>query len=294
MNRRPVDKNERNMKTYYVPRPAVISRVKQMTETEKCFTVSLSDGALNFVPGQFVQLSTFGYGEAPFSICSSPLSSDGFDVCIRAVGNVSKAVHRMHPGDGLGIRGPYGQGFPTAKLKNRDLLCIAGGIGIAPLRSLITYAIGNREDFGRLIVIYGAKAPSVLLFREDLVQWESDSRIELYQIVDQPDETWQGPTGVVTDCLKELRINPKRTVATVVGPPVIFRFVAMELLGKGVSGDQIYFSLERRFQCGVGKCGHCQLNDLYVCQDGPVLTYSTLVGRTEAVEAWAPEEEQDR
>lgn len=278
-------------KACFAPEPAVLSRIEDMTETEKVFTIRKIHGPLGFSPGQFVQVSVFGYGEAPFSICSSPTDTDVFDICVRAVGDVTGALHRLSPGDGIGVRGPYGNGFPFADFKKKDLLCIAGGIGLAPLRSLITYARDNRKDFGRLIVVYGAKAPSVMLFRDDLARWTSDVGMEVHQIVDNSDESWHGPTGVITDLLKEIDIDPERTAAAVVGPPVVFRFVAMELFNKNMREDHIYFSLERRFQCGIGKCGHCQLNDLYVCQDGPVFPYSTLAGRTEAVEAWAPEGE---
>jgi len=281
----------RMKKAYYIPRPAVVTRITEMTKTEKTFTLNLFDGPLDFVPGQFVQVSAFGFGEAPFSLCSSPMETRGFEVCVRAVGHVTHALHRLSPGDGVGIRGPYGRGFPIAEMKNKDLLCIAGGVGLAPLRSLIVYALNNRKHFGRLIVAYGAKTPSSMIFRKDLARWETDIGMDLYQIVDEPDESWKGSTGVVTDPLKEIEIDPKRTIATVVGPPVVFRFVAMELFEKGLTGEQIYFSLERCFQCGVGKCGHCQLNDLYVCQDGPVFLYSDLTDRFEAIEAWAPEGE---
>ena len=278
-------------KACYAPEPAVLKGVQDLTGTEKLFSISKVQGPLDFVPGQFVQVSVLGYGEAPFSVCSSPFETDGFDICVRDVGQVTHALHRLSPGDGIGLRGPYGNGFPLDKMKNRDLICIAGGIGLAPLRSLITYAHQNRKDFKRLIVIYGTKTPSALLFRQDLRKWESDPDMELHLIVDQPDDNWEGPTGVVTDPLKKLEIDPERTVAAVVGPPVVFRFVAMELLNKHMREEHIYFSLERRFQCGIGKCGHCQINDVYVCQDGPVFPYSSLLNRTEAVEAWAPEGE---
>jgi len=278
-------------KISYVPEPAVISRITDLTETEKLFLLKKVNGNLAFSAGQFVQVSVPGYGEAPFSVCSSPLDTDSFEICVRSVGHVSDALHSLSPGDGLGIRGPYGRGFPVEKMKYNDLLVVAGGIGLAPLRSLISYACVHRKYFGRLIVVYGAKTPSSLLFREDLARWESDIGMRVYQIVDEPDNAWKGPTGVLTDPLKEIRIDPQRTVAAVVGPPVVFRFVAMELFNKNLQEDRIYFSLERRFQCGVGKCGHCQLNDMYVCQNGPVFSYAELVGRSEAAEARAPEDE---
>ncbi|MFO7965365.1 MAG: FAD/NAD(P)-binding protein [Desulfobacterales bacterium] len=276
---------------YYIPEPAVVNKATELTESEKSLSIRKKSGIFHFNPGQFVQISVFGYGEAPFSVCSSPINSEDFEICVRAVGNVSRSLHHLVPGSEIGIRGPYGKGFPIDQMKNKNLMCIAGGIGIAPLRSLITLARENRNDFKRLIVVYGAKTPSNRLFQEDLDRWESDSGMETHQIVDKPDDSWKGPTGVVTDPLKQIDIEPEETVAAVVGPPAVFRFVAMELLNMKLREDNIFFSLERRFQCGVGKCGHCQLNDLYVCQNGPVFAYSDLIGRTEALEAWAPEDE---
>jgi NAD(P)H-flavin reductase len=201
---------------------------------------------------------------------------------------VSTAIYKLNAGDWVGIRGPYGKGFPLARIKRRDLIVVAGGIGLAPLRSLVSYVLHNRKDFRRLVVIYGARSPDLILFQEEINKWQSDDEMEFFITVDQPDENWQGRTGVVTEPLKEIDLELKGTVAAVVGPPVMYRFVIKELLSKGVDEENIYLSLERHFKCGIGKCGHCQLNDFYVCQDGPVFPYAKLLNRTEAVEAWAP------
>jgi len=279
----------------YRPRSARVVRAYQMRSTEAFLEVELYDGSpLNHRPGQFVMVSVFGHGEAPISICSSPSHEESFELCVRAVGNLSRAVNSLRAGDWIGIRGPYGRGFPVFEMRDRDVLAIAGGIGLAPLRSLITYVLDNREDYRRLIVVYGARSPSTLLFHKDLELWSTAPYVERYVTVDQPDNTWKGRTGVLTLPLREIELNSgKGLVVAAVGPPVMYRFVAMELLKRGLSEDQIYFSLERHFKCGIGKCGHCQLNDVYVCQDGPVFRYSDLLGRTEAVEAWAPEMDQD-
>jgi sulfite reductase subunit B len=248
---------------------------------------------LGHQPGQFVQLSVFGYGEAPISICSSPTRRETFEMCVREVGTVSKAIHDLVEGDWLGIRGPYGRGFPVVELEGKDLLIVAGGIGLAPLRSLINYVHDNRERYGRVIVVYGAKNPAVILFKDDLKLWSEDESIDLYVTVDSPDDTWTGRSGVVTSIIRDLDISSSSSLnAVVVGPPVMYRFVAMELFHHGLDEDHIIFSLERRFKCGIGKCGHCQVNDLYVCRDGPVFRYSELLGRSEAIEVWAPEENQ--
>ncbi|MGB6068265.1 MAG: FAD/NAD(P)-binding protein [Desulfomonilaceae bacterium] len=280
---------------FYKPKLARVARAYVMRPTEGFLEMELYDGSpLNHRPGQFVMVSVFGHGEAPISICSSPTHEGSFELCVRAVGNLSRAVDAVCAGDLIGIRGPYGRGFPVLEMKGRDVLAIAGGIGLAPLRSLITYVLDNREDYGRLIIVYGARSPSTLLFHDDLEQWSKAPGVELYVTVDQPDDTWKGRTGVLTLPLREIELNsgPGMVVAAV-GPPVMYRFVAMELLKRGLSENQIYFSLERQFKCGIGKCGHCQLNDVYVCQDGPVFRYSDLLGRTEAVEAWTPEKDQD-
>jgi NAD(P)H-flavin reductase len=278
---------------FYRPSLAQVLREEQLTETEKLLEMQMADGRpLDHSAGQFVQFSVFGYGEAPISICSSPTEGPTFHLCIRAVGTVSRAVHELSAGDWVGIRGPYGTGFPIKEMLNQDLILVAGGIGLAPMRSVINYVRDRRERFGRVIIVYGSKSPATQLFRDDLKAWADDPYLELEVIVDQADASWEGRTGVVTLPLRELSLDsPENVVAAVVGPPVMYRFVAAELLRLNVSPTDIHFSLERRFRCGIGKCGHCQLNDLYVCQNGPVFRYATLTSRSEAIEAWTPEEE---
>lgn len=277
---------------FYRPALAQVLRVERLTQLEKLLALRLGTGQpLNHQPGQFVQLSVFGYGEAPISICSSPTRKETFEICVREVGTVSSAIHDVVPGGWLGIRGPYGRGFPVLELEGKDLLIVAGGIGLAPLRSLINYVRDNRKRYGRVIIVYGAKNPEVILFKDDLKLWSDDESMDLYVTVDSPDATWNGKTGVVTSIIRDLDLNGSSELnAVVVGPPVMYRFVAMELFHHGLAEEHIIFSLERRFKCGIGKCGHCQVNDLYVCKDGPVFRYSELLGRTEAIEVWAPEE----
>ncbi|MDY0042358.1 MAG: FAD/NAD(P)-binding protein [Desulforhabdus sp.] len=282
-------------RAFYRPELARVLNVRKRTDTETFLELQMADGRpLGHAPGQFVQLSVFGYGEAPISVCSSPTRPESFELCIRPVGNVSRAMHKLNAGDWVGVRGPYGQAFPVAAMKSRHILVIAGGIGVAPLRSLINYIVDRRQDFKRLIIVYGARRPSSILFQDDIHRWSNDSGAEMYLTVDQPDETWKGRTGMLTIPLREINVDSNDLpVAAVAGPPVMYRFVAMELIRKGIDEERIYFSLERRFKCGIGKCGHCQLNNLYVCQDGPVFLYSQLLGCTEAIEVWAPENRQD-
>jgi sulfhydrogenase subunit gamma (sulfur reductase) len=282
-------------RAFYRPQLAEVLHVAR-EKTHAVIELTLPERApLGHRPGQFVQVSVFGYGEAPISVCSSPTRAGSFQLCVRPVGNVSRALHELSAGDWVGIRGPYGHGhFPVDVMKHRDVLVLAGGIGLAPLRSLIDYVRDRRKDYGRLVIVYGSKTPATLLFRQDLAAWTKDAEVEIYITVDEPDQNWKGRTGVLTEPLKEeIDIEPHRTVAALTGPPVMYKFAAMELFKKGMHPDHIYFSLERRFRCGIGKCGHCQLNDLYVCQDGPVFRLAELLQRPEAVEAWAPEKDRD-
>ena len=274
-----------DQESIYLPTMARLLQVEQMTELEKLFTLELPDGrSLGNEPGQFVGVSLFGIGEAPISISSSPSRSNGtFELCVRRVGDVTNAMHRMEPGEVMGIRGPFGHGFPIAKMKGKDILFAAGGLGLAPLRSLINQVLDERSSFDRVIILYGTKHPSEILFEGELLQWAERDDVEFHMTVDRGDENWQGNVGVITTLFPKVTINPRNTVAATCGPPIMYRFVLMELLGKGIPGTQVYLSLERRMKCGVGKCGHCQINDLYCCQDGPVFRYADIKGLEEAL-----------
>jgi len=269
----------------YVPAMARVLDVRPMTKLEKLFTVELPDGqSLGNEPGQFVEVSLFGIGEAPISISSSPSRSNGtFELCVRNVGDVTSAMHQLEPGAMMGIRGPFGKGFPTDRMKGKDVLFAAGGLGLAPLRSLINEVLDQRSTFGRVIILYGTKQPSEILFREELEAWANREDVEFHMTVDRGDADWQGHVGVITTLFPRVTLNPRNTIAATCGPPIMYRFVLMELLGKGIPEAQIYLSLERRMKCGVGKCGHCQINDLYCCQDGPVFRYADIKGLEEAL-----------
>jgi len=274
------------------PEPARVDGIRS-TASAAILDLSMADGSpLRHCAGQFVQVSVFGYGEVPISVCSSPVRSEAFQICVRPVGRVSKAISELEAGDWVGIRGPYGQGFPVSRMHGKDLLLLAGGIGLAPLRSLMEQARHERDRFHRLILIYGARNPGLLLFRDDLEAWSRDAGVELMVTVDEADEHWRGRVGVITGPLREMDLDASSTVAAVVGPPVMYRFAAMEMFAKGMRAENIYFSLERHFKCGIGKCGHCQLNDLYVCRHGPVFVLTDLLQRTEAIEAWSPEKDR--
>lgn len=269
----------------FLPTFARILKVEQLTALEKVFTLSLPNGQpLGHRPGQFVEVSVLGVGEAPISISSSPSKSeDTFELCVRKVGDVTSAIHRLGPGDKIGIRGPFGRGFPYEKFRGKDMLFAPGGLGLAPLRSLINQVLDERALYGRVILLYGARNPSELLFKDELKRWSERSDVEFHVTVDRGDETWTGNTGVITTLFPHISIYPRNTVAATCGPPVMYRFVLMELFGKGISEGNIWLSLERRMKCGIGKCGHCQINNVYACQSGPVFSYKEIKGLEEAL-----------
>lgn len=273
-------------KNIYVPETAEVVRVQKMTDTETFFEVRLPGGRdLGHAPGQFVQVSLLGIGEAPISICSSPLKKGSFEMVVRRVGNVTEAMHKLAPGAKLGIRGPFGKGFRVEDYENRDTVFVAAGLGLPPLRSLINTLIDtkNRKRFGRIIILYGCKSPAEFLFNEERKGWESRKDIEYHVTVDRAAPGWTGNVGVITTLIPELTLDLAKTAAVIVGPPVVYKFAILALRSKGLRDEQVWVSLERKMKCGVGKCGHCQMNNLYVCQEGPVFRYSDLAMVPEAI-----------
>jgi len=268
----------------YMPIMAELLKVEQMTVSEKLFTLRLPNGrSLGNKPGQFVGVSLLGLGDAPISVSSSPSrSKETFELCVRRVGDITNALHTLTPGVFIGIRGPFGQSFPIEKMTGKDILLVSGGLGLAPLRSLINNVLDERALFGRVIILYGTKHPSELLFKDELKMWTERDDIEFHLTVDRADEGWQGNVGVITTLFPQLTIDPDNTVAAICGPPIMYRFVLKELLNKKIPETQIYLSLERRMKCAVGKCGHCKIDQLYCCLDGPVFNYTQLKGVEEA------------
>ncbi len=268
----------------YLPKMGKITKITDLTDQEKLFEVELPEGEeLGHVPGQFVELSMFGIGEAPFSISSSPTKRGRFELGVRRVGMLTDFLHKMEEGDQVGIRGPFGTGFNMDTFKGKDIVIVAGGIGLVPVRSMINYVLDNRDDFGRLIILYGSKTDKDLLFTEELAQWTTDPKVEYHVTVDSGSEEWTGKTGVITTLIPGLDLDLANTLAVIVGPPVMYRFVMLALKAKMLPDENIYMSLERRMKCGVGKCGHCQINDSYVCQDGPVYHYPEIKDLPEAL-----------
>ena len=270
----------------YTPNLATIVKKTPMTVKETLFEIKLDDGSiLNQVPGQFVQVSVFGVGEAPISVSSSPTQKGTFQLCVRKIGSVTTGLHALNVGDKIGIRGPFGHGFDTEFLKGKDLLFVAAGLGIAPLRSLLNYVLDNRADYGQVIVLYGCKEPRELLFGDEMVALEKRDDVEYKSTVDwcPENEVWGGNIGVITTLIPQINFDPENTYAVVVGPPIVYKFVISDLKKRNVPDDHIILSLERRMKCGVGKCGHCQINQIYVCKDGPVFNYAKIKGVPEAL-----------
>lgn len=268
-----------SMKSLYLPKLAEVLKVEPLSEKEKLFQLRMKDGSrLSHKPGQFVEVSVLGVGEAPISVSSSPTRDSSFELGIRAVGNVTRALHRLQPGDTLGIRGPFGNGFPVSELLGQDLLFVAGGIGLCPLRSMVQYAIDKRGQFGKITLLYGCRQPAEQLFQGEIAEWRRRQDIEIMESVDRCplNVSWGGSVGVITTLFPRVDIEPNNTTALVVGPPVMYRYVVAECLKKGIAKDQILLSLERRMKCGMGFCGHCQINNVYVCLDGPVFNYEEL------------------
>lgn len=270
----------------YVPKLATIVKKKPMTYRETLFEIKLDDGTeLGHKPGQFAEISVFGVGEAPISISSSPTKKGSFEICVRKVGSVTTKLQTLKEGDKVGVRGPFGNGFDADFLKGKDLLFIAGGLGIAPLRSLFNYVLDNRKDYGKVTLLYGCKEPRELLFAEEMIALAKRDDVDFKQTVDwcPENETWTGNIGVITTLIPKIDFDPDTTYAIVVGPPVVYKFVLYDLKGRKMPDDHIIVSLERRMKCGVGKCGHCQINQIYVCKDGPVFNYSKIKGVPEAL-----------
>lgn len=263
----------------YLPKVAVLDRVVDEIQDVRTFHWHFEDPAeqeafMRFRPGQFVQVSLFGAGEMPLSLPPSPTEGRTF-FTVRRVGGCTAALHGLKPGGKFGVRGPYGNGFPMETFHGKNLVFVAGGIGLIPLRSCIIYALAHRERYGRIQIFLGARSPKELMYRENLREWEESAGIECHLTVDRGGDGWTGNVGVVGSLFKKKGVDVpvENTVAFVCGPPIMFRFVIRDLSGMGFADEDIVSTLERYMKCGVGKCGHCCIGVAYVCVDGPVFTY---------------------
>ncbi len=270
--------------TLYLPIPTPVTAVRMLTKTECLITVELDPDRIEpYRPGQFFMLSLPGIGEAPISVCSPPEAYPRLQLCVRRVGKVTAHLHQLAVGSTIGIRGPMGNGVPLEQLKGQDLLIAAGGLGMVPLHALINHIVKNRADYGTVTVLYGAKEPGELLFRDELLQWGSRGDLNLHIAVNIADEDWMGHVGMITTLFQYVSVDVAKTAAVIVGPPVMYHFVMQEIRKLNLPPERIFLSLERRMKCGVGKCGHCQINEITVCQDGPVFSYDQLKTLPEAI-----------
>jgi len=275
--------NHRNgIKNVYLPKVAVLDRVVSEIPEVRTFYWHFEDEAeqekfRRFRPGQFAEVSLFGIGEFPTSLPPSPTEDETF-FTVRHVGSCTSALHQLLPGQKFAVRGPYGNGFPMEQYHGKNLVFVAGGIGLIPLRSCIVYAIKNRDKYDRIQIFHGAKTPQELMYVPDLKEWAKSPGIECHLTVDRADKNWKDNVGVVGSLFKKpgVEVPVENTIAFVCGPPVMFRFVIQDLLAMGFDEQNIVSTLERYMKCGVGKCGHCCIGVAYVCVDGPVFTYQQI------------------
>lgn len=256
----------------YLAVEAKLIHLEQFTETDKFFKWELPE-PVQCKAGQFMQVGLMGIGEAPISIASGPDSTNTIEMCIRAVGNVTNALHQLSVGQTAWLRGPFGNGYDMNSCKGQQLLFVAGGLGLAPCRSFILAALENREVYEDVTVLCGARTPKDLLFRADLDEWSVRKDCRLLVTVDEGDSSWAGQVGLITSLFRRVSVDPTNTTVFIIGPPVMFKFAVLEVLAMGIPENKILCSLERHMKCGVGVCGHCQIRDVYVCQDGPIFTY---------------------
>jgi NAD(P)H-flavin reductase len=268
------------MKNPYKTQSVKILDVKEEGSGSKLFTLKSPKG-FKFKSGQFIQISLPGFGEAPFSICSSPNEKKSFELCVKKIGTLTNQFHKMKKGENIGIRGPYGTSFPVKLLESRDLILVGGGIGIEPLRSVILEILGNRNKYQKVQLLYGACSEEDLLFASEYDKWRSG--LDFFLTLDKPKgdpgknlpSKWKCQTGVVTNLFEKVRIY-RNAVAFLCGPSVMYKFVIKKLKELNFKDEDIYLSLERRMHCGVGACNHCAVGSFSVCKDGPVFSWAQL------------------
>ncbi|MCB2178870.1 FAD/NAD(P)-binding protein [bacterium] len=261
------------------PEWAIVEEITQEAEGISTYWLRLKNEDLRqqyrFAHGQFNMLYIPGYGEAAISISSDPEKPELIGHTIRFVGNVTRAVSRLRVGDQVGVRGPFGTAWPVEAYKGHDIVLAAGGIGLAPLRPVIYHIYNHREDYGKVMILYGARTPKDLLYTEEYPAWE-DRNIEVMVTVDRADQDWNGQVGVVPMLFYRSRFDTSKTVVFSCGPEIMMRFVVFEGLARRISPSHIYLSLERNMKCGQGMCGHCQMGPFFICKDGPVYCYDQL------------------
>lgn len=272
------------MKNPYIPYPVRIEEITVENDAKDIKTFKLAferpeDAAeFRYMPGQFSELSLFGFGESPIGIASSPTEQGYLLFSVKRAGVVTSELHNSEPGRKMGIRGPLGNTYPWDRMKGRNIVIIGGGFAFTTLRSSIMYMLDpkNRGNYGDLTVIYGARSPGELLYKQALADWQKNPGLRLVVTVDKGDDNWKGKVGFVPQVVKETNPSASNAMAIVCGPPIMIKFTIPVLIELGFSKDDIILSLEMRMKCGIGKCGRCNIGSKYVCVDGPVFSYSQL------------------
>jgi len=259
----------------YVPRPAKLVEVIDETPTIKTLIVE-PDEPLAFRAGQFVQLTIPGVGEAPFTPSSSPSQPERIAVTILRTGTLTDRFHECSVGQTLGLRGPFGKGYPIDKAEGKEILVVGGGVGLAPLRALILAMLERMKKVKRMSIKYGARCAEELLFRDQFDQWTKHGKVDFTCTIDNPQKGWSGNTGVVTTLLRSVDVDKPNTYVFVCGPSIMLKFVTLALEEEGFSADQIYLSMNRRMSCGMGLCGRCNIGPYYLCKDGPDMNYALI------------------
>jgi NAD(P)H-flavin reductase len=245
------------------------------TPTIKTFVLK-PEKEFSFSTGQFIQFAVPKVGESPFTPSSSPLEKKKFEVTIMRVGRVTESIHNLRRGDVVEVRGPLGKGYPLNEFEKKEVLILGGGVGMAPLRSLLLTLLHEKQKYNRIVLLYGARTPADIVYKNEFSEWAKNGA-EIYRSVDKGDDKWKEKVGVVTTLFEDVKLNPNNGVAIVCGPPIMMKFGTLKLLEIGYKPENIYLSMEKNMSCGIGKCGHCGLGKYFVCKDGPVFKYSQIM-----------------
>lgn len=269
------------MSNHFIPIKGTILSIIQETKTDnndiKTFKVAIDEG-FDYSPGQFAEVSVFGVGEAPFCLTSSPTQKGYVEFSVKRAGSVTQAIHSLKEGDTIGIRGPFGNCFPIEYMRNKKLLFVAGGIGLAPLRSLINYVIDENQrcQFGHITIFSAARSTKDMVFTWEYDRWRAAADLDMILTIDRPETGWEGMVGFPHILLPDIEVSPNNTIAVTCGPPIMIKAVSKALIGMGFAPENIVTTLEMRMTCGLGKCGRCNIGHQYVCIDGPVFTMAQL------------------
>jgi NAD(P)H-flavin reductase len=256
-----------------IPKPAVIKRVIEESKEVKSYVLEFSDGSpLTALPGQFVEATVQGVGESTFALSRIDDSGKQFEISVKRIGHLTKMLHRLAEGEIIGIRGPYGNSFPLKDWQGKNIYIIGGGIGLAPLRPVLDYIYKNRKDFGHIDIVFGARTPADILFKNDLLNWQNAADTKLIKTIDIPAEGWTGTVGYVPSVVKDLALAADNSIAITCGPPIMIKYTIDVLSQTGWSGDKIFTTLEMKMQCGIGQCGRCNMGSVLICKDGPVFS----------------------